>query len=72
MGIGFLRNLCSLFLGYAALAFVLDLFPTLLQMAVESTFIAGGAGKMVLSVTEACVLQLALKCGSWPKDVLGG
>lgn len=74
MGIGFLRNLCSLLLGYAALAFVLDLFPTLLQMAVESSLVAGGAGEMVLSVTAACVLQLVLvlKCGSWARDVLGG
>jgi hypothetical protein len=74
MGVGFLKNFASLVLGYAALSFTLNLYPTLLQMAVSTSWQAGGAGDMVLSVTAGCILEifLVLKCGSWARDVLGG
>lgn len=74
MGIGYLRNFASLVLGYAALSFVLNLFPTLLHMAVSTSWQAGGTGEMILSVTAACILEIILvvKCGSWARDVLGG
>jgi hypothetical protein len=73
-GGGFLKNFASLVLGYAALSFTLNLYPTLLQMAVSTSWQAGGAGDMVLSVTAGCILEifLVLKCGSWARDVLGG
>jgi len=74
MGVGFLRSFCALVLGYASLAFVLELWPTLLAMAVRSSWQAGGTGEMVLSVAVGCVLELilVLKCGSWARDLLGG
>lgn len=74
MGIGYLRNFAGLVLGYAALAFTLNLFPTLLQMAVATSWQAGGTGEMILSVTAGCILEifLVVKCGSWARDVLGG
>lgn len=74
MGIGFLRNYASLVLGYAALSFVVKLFPTLLQMAIATSFVMGGDGEMILSITAACILEIILtvKCGSWARDVLEG
>ena len=74
MGVGFLKNYCSLVLGYASLAFVMDTFPSLLAMAVETSWQAGGAEEMVLSIMAGCVLQvwLVLRCGSWARDLLGG
>ena len=74
MGIGFLRNYCSLILSYASLAFVLDTFPSLMAMAVETSWQAGGVEEMVLTITVSCVLQvfLVLRCGSWARDILGG
>lgn len=74
MGIGFLRNYAALVLGYAALSFVVKLFPTLLQMSIATSFVMGGDGEMILSITAACILEIILtvKCGSWARDVLGG
>ena len=74
MGVGFLRNFASLVLGYAALSFVIKLFPTLLYMAIATSWIIGGDSDMLLSITAASVLQviLVVKCGSWAREVLGG
>lgn len=74
MGLGFLRNYAGLVLGYAALSFVVKLFPTLLQMSIATSFVMGGDGEMILSITAACILEIILtvKCGSWARDVLGG
>ena len=74
MGIGFLRNFAGLVLGYAALSFVIKLFPTLLQMAIATSFVMGGDGEMLLSITAASALEVILvaKCGSWAREVLGG
>ena len=67
MGVGFLKNFASLVLGHAALSFTLNLYPTLLQIAVAGSWQAGGAGDMVLLVTAGCILEifLVLKCGPW-------
>ena len=74
MGVGFLRNLCSLVLSYASLAFVMDVFPSLLAMAVETSWQAGGAEEMVLTIAFGCALQvwLVFTCGNWARDLLGG
>ena len=74
MGVAFLKNYCALVLGYASLAFVLDTFPALMAMAVETSWQAGGPEEMILTVTVSCVLQvlLVLRCGSWARDLLGG
>ena len=74
MGVGFLRNYAALVLGYAALSFVVKLFPTLLQMSIATSFVMGGDGEMILSITAACILEIILtvKCGGWARDVLGG
>ena len=74
MGIGYLRNFTSLVLGYTALSFVLNLFPTLLHMTVSTSWHADGTSEMILSVTATCILEfiLVVKCGSWTRDMLGG
>ena len=74
MGVGFLKNFASLELGYASLAFVLNPCPTLLQMAVATSWQAGGTGEMVLLVTARCAPRviLVLERGSRARDVLGG
>ena len=74
MGVGFLRNYAALVLGYAALSFVVKLFPTLLQMPIATSFVMGGDGEMILSISAACILEIILtvKCGGWARDVLGG
>jgi hypothetical protein len=74
MGVGFLKNFASLVLGYAALSFVLGCYPTLLALAINESFLAGGVSDMVLAVTAGCALQviLVVRCGAWARDVLGG
>lgn len=74
MGLGFLRSYAGLVLGYAALSFVVKLFPTLLQMSIATSFVMGGDGEMILSITATCILEIILtvKCGGWARDVLGG
>ena len=74
MGVGFLKNYCALVLGYASLAFVMDTFPALMVMAVETSWQAGGPEEMLVSVMAGCLVQvwLVAKCGSWARDLLGG
>ena len=60
MGVGYLRNFASLVLSYASLAFVLNMYPTLLSIAMETSWQAGGVSEMVLSVTAASSLQVLL------------
>ena len=73
-GVGFIKNFASLVLGYAALSFVLGCYPTLLALAINESFLAGGVSDMVLAVTAGCALQviLVVRCGAWARDVLGG
>ena len=59
---------------HPAHAFVVKLSPTLLQMSIATSFVMGGDGEMILSITAACILEIILtvKCGGWARDVLGG